>query len=180
MDKRRRSGLTVLELLITLAILGILMGVGYIAMRPNHALITAQEMQAMMRTARFEAVRLTRPIEVVWEEVDGVWTIQAYVLEPRDGNNNFDITKQPKCEKDRVVGSEVFKEFSNKSSFSAAKSVNEIDSDKGTIYWLPNGTAWLCNTHEQVNGSLELKISAGNQSARVSFVGSYDVEVKRP
>ena len=177
---RHRSGLTVLELLITLAILGILMGVGYIAMRPNHALITAQEMQAMMRNARFEAVRRTRPVEVAWKEVDGVWTIQAYVLEPRDSNNNFDITKQPKCEKDRVVGSEVFKEFSNKSSFSAAKSV-EIATGDYAVYWLPNGIAWHCDTDppHPINNDLKMEITSGSQSVTVGFVGAFDVEVVR-
>src|SRR5690625_3553822 len=102
MNLRDRGGITILELLIVVAILGILMAVGFVVFKPNHAQLAAQEFQAMMRQARFEAVRLTRPVEVTWGSEDSQAFIEAYVLEPHTSSGAFDINKQPVCGDDHV------------------------------------------------------------------------------
>ena len=62
--RQRRLGATLLELLIALAIFGIVTGMGALGLRPPPARLAANALQAAVQQARFEAIRATRPMVV--------------------------------------------------------------------------------------------------------------------
>lgn len=191
MNLRHQSGITILELLIVVAILGILTAVGVVMFKPNHAKLAAQEFQAMMRQARFEAVRLTRPIEVTWGNRDGKIFIEAYVLEPTaKDSNTFDINQRPVCGADghRVLNeAAITKDFQVKSSYLSGSDVR-ISPDLGfspSVYWLPNGLVFWCDPLDPNKryGAPHLPAKGEGftfgDSVTVGFVGAFDVEVGR-
>lgn len=196
MNLRDRGGITILELLIVVAILGILMAVGFVVFKPNHAQLAAQEFQAMMRQARFEAVRLTRPVEVTWGNRDGKLFIEAYVLEPTaNDSNDFDINQRPVCGANghRVLNeAPITKDFQVKNSYLSSGDM-KIHPDYGyhpSIYWLPNGLAYWCDPavglerygapHLPVKDSdkeFEFITDSRRKPVKINFVGAFDVEV---
>lgn len=178
MNLRHQSGITILELLIVVAVIGILTTVGVVMFKPNHAKLAAQEFQAMMRQARFEAVRLTRPVEVEWGvDANRKAFLNAYVLEPTT-NAMFNINQRPVCGSDRVESdSSITDDFAIKQAFgNHGRDGIRFDPEGGNVYWLPNGIVFDCETNVQVT-ELSFLISDGSNETNLHFVGSYDVKV---
>ena len=61
-------GFSIIELLIALSILGILLGIGAALVRTPSASLYANDIRALIQQARFEAVKLNRPVAIVWNE----------------------------------------------------------------------------------------------------------------
>lgn len=60
----RRAGLSIVEMIVILAILGVLIGIGAPLLRTQHSRIVANSVQATVQQARFEAIKRNRPIAV--------------------------------------------------------------------------------------------------------------------
>jgi len=65
---RSRSGFTAIEVIVALAIAGVLMGIGAATLRPPAARLAASASASFVQQARFEAIRSNRPVVV---RVDG-------------------------------------------------------------------------------------------------------------
>ena len=61
----RERGLTAVEIIVALAILGILVGVGAARMSPSPARLAANTVQATVQQAKFESIRRNRPLVVI-------------------------------------------------------------------------------------------------------------------
>lgn len=64
---RSRGGVTLVELLIVLAIVGILFSLGAFLVPPPSAAVFARDAQSLYQQARLEAVKRNRPVAVVWD-----------------------------------------------------------------------------------------------------------------
>ena len=60
----RRAGFTVIEMVLVLAVLGVLLSVGGLSMRTPAARTAANATQSFVQQARFEAVKTNRPVVV--------------------------------------------------------------------------------------------------------------------
>ena len=62
-----RLGLTLVELLVVLALLGVLLSLGAFLVPPPSAAVFARDAQSLYQQARLEAVKRNRPVAVVWD-----------------------------------------------------------------------------------------------------------------
>lgn len=74
-QRRTQPGLTIIEMLIVLAILGILLAIAIPNLRPPAAQLAANSVQAFVQQARFEAIRLNGEVGVTFE--NGRFTSRA-------------------------------------------------------------------------------------------------------
>jgi prepilin-type N-terminal cleavage/methylation domain-containing protein len=65
-----RCGFSLIELLIVIAILGILLALAF-SLRAPVASVFARDVQALYQQARLEAVKRNRPVAVVWDAAAG-------------------------------------------------------------------------------------------------------------
>jgi prepilin-type N-terminal cleavage/methylation domain-containing protein len=96
----RQRGMTLLELLVGLAILMLTVLIGFPALQKTIARAqlegTAQEMMAVMRQARLEAVKRSRPVVVVLEAGEG--RMRAFIdFHDALGAANSDLLFTPKA-----------------------------------------------------------------------------------
>ena len=69
--RRTRGGFSLLELLMALSVLGVLAAIGVAAFPPQGARAYANDLRALIQQARFEAVKRSVPVAVVWSASDG-------------------------------------------------------------------------------------------------------------
>lgn len=62
-----RAGFTILELVVGLAIIGILSAIGAATFAPQGARAVSNDVRAIIQQARFEAVKRNVPVAVVWD-----------------------------------------------------------------------------------------------------------------
>jgi type IV fimbrial biogenesis protein FimT len=58
------AGFTLIEMVLTLAILGILMGIGAMSLRPPSVRTASNSVQSFVQQARFESIKTNRPVVV--------------------------------------------------------------------------------------------------------------------
>ncbi len=62
--RRSQAGLTLIEVVITLAVLGVLLGIAIPNLRPPALRLATNSVQAFLQQARFDAIRLNGPVGV--------------------------------------------------------------------------------------------------------------------
>ena len=75
---RASTGLTVVELLVVIAIAGILAVLVGTQLRTPAVRAAANEYRALLQQSRLEAVKLNRPVSVVWDALAGQFDVRAY------------------------------------------------------------------------------------------------------
>jgi type IV fimbrial biogenesis protein FimT len=86
MRQKAKSGITLLELILVMAILGILLSIGPFLL-PRHGFAVRQEagsISRLVKWARFEAVRRNVHVGV---RVSGTEGFEAYTFDPVDGTS---------------------------------------------------------------------------------------------
>ena len=71
MKKKSSAGITILEVLVVVAIIGILATVGAFGLRTPSTRLAANDYQALLQTARTEAIKRNRAVSVVWDASEG-------------------------------------------------------------------------------------------------------------
>jgi Tfp pilus assembly protein FimT len=122
---QREAGLTTLELLVALAIVGALIAAGTLLLRPPAATLFASELRALVQQARLEAVKRNAPVAVVFEASGGRFVTRA---DPAAGGCVGGVTLAER----RV------------SDHPRVTLTTEL-SDGGGLLWLPSGLARACD-----------------------------------
>ena len=78
---RRRAGVTLLEILLTMAVLSVLSGIGFTSLRSPDASLYARHASEVLGEARFHAVARTADVVSYWDADAG-----ALVLRESDGS----------------------------------------------------------------------------------------------
>jgi prepilin-type N-terminal cleavage/methylation domain-containing protein len=67
---RRRLGVSLIEVIVAIGIIGILASIGIARINAPDARLFANDVKAMLEQARYEAVRRHTPVAVVWSGID--------------------------------------------------------------------------------------------------------------
>lgn len=124
---RANSGFTAIELLIAMGIMGILIGIGVVALRPPASRLAAQDFQALLQEARMEAIKRNRPVSVHVDVDDGTVLVRASTL-----------TTNVSCEGSATQIGEL--EVSSYRGVAAQTTMANAQ-----MLWLPNGRSQRCN-----------------------------------
>ncbi len=150
------GGFTLIELLIVLAILGIFLGLGSLALRPPSVQTAADSMGAFIQQARFEAIKRNRPILVR--------TAEERLLLSEAGNAEI-----IDC---AVSGPEL-----RTLKLAEFRGV-EIEPVGRLFAWLPNGEVRGCADPMLTSGNVMIRVSDGNKTATVVVGGAGQVSVE--
>jgi Tfp pilus assembly protein FimT len=73
-----KAGLSLVEVLVTLGVLGILLGFGFTLLTPPESRLFTEELKSFLEQSRFEAVKRQYPIAVVWDANTKIFTASVY------------------------------------------------------------------------------------------------------
>lgn len=154
--KSRSTGFTVLEIVLVVGILGVLLGIGVVALRPPAIRSYTESIRALMQQARFEAIKLNRPVLVVWDE------------ESREFQSSV-ATVGALCSPETVLVRAAASDYGNL----------QVGFPEGAVslLWLPNGQARDCQSMGPFP-TLIATVSDSSQSrdVRVSITGRVTIE----
>lgn len=158
MKTQRIHGFTLLETLIVVALVGTLLGVGFVSFRRPAVRAFTNDVRALMQQARFDAVKRNRPVLVQWVAGD-------------DGDDAFQsslATIGSLCTADQTLGSAGMADYGDLTVM--------FPSGQVALLWLPNGQARNCTLGSFP--SLIAEVTDGNvtQDIRVSVTGRVTIE----
>lgn len=147
---KRLRGVTVLELLLAIAILGILVAIAAPMLQPPAASLFANDLRITIQQARHEAIRRNRPVAVVWTMANQSFTTRVNEVSPRL--------------EDACAGPTVLR---TRSAVTYPRLTVTSDFGDGQgIVWLPNGQARRCDG--AALGSVSTQISDGRTTRTVT------------
>ena len=150
---KRASGFTLIELIIVLAIIGILAAIGIGSVRPPEARLLANDYRAMVQQARFEAIKRNLPVAVV---LNG----QEYItLVKNDAAINCTTTNSAQL---RVKRADEYRNVQ----------ISNVTGTGNGIVWLPTGLARNCsNTLPTGAGTATFSSGSSSVSVNISQAG---------
>lgn len=132
--KRVQAGFTLLEMLIVIAIMGILLALGVPMLRPPSAYLFATDLKAMIQQARFEAIKRNSPVAVIWDSTDKTFTTR------------FDAANTTFADPSTACTSTSPPLNTKRASDYRNLSISTNMSGNG-IVWLPTGSARECSNN---------------------------------
>jgi len=149
-----RSGVTLIEFIIVLSVLGILLGIGASSFRSSESRLYANDVRALIQQARFEAVRRNVPVAVVWDAADAAFlTVLG--------------TDADRCDASTVL---------NTATATTYRQVEvDIEFDDGLV-WLPSGNARSCGLGAFSNVIAIISDRYGSRTVTVTLTGRVSIE----
>ena len=135
-----RRGFSTIELLIVLAIVGLLAAVLFPRIRPPEARLMANEIKAMLQQGRYEAIKRNQPVAFVWLADESSF---------RTRYNSSSQTVAAACVGDREIARKDLSDYRNVAV--------DVDILTGGIVWLPTGQARTCTGGPMVTGYVEVE-----------------------
>lgn len=153
----RRSGVTLVELLIALGIFGILSSLGALGLRSPPARLAANAVQAAVQQARFEAIRANRPMVVAID----VGTRTVRVSSATDAATVA-------CGSATLVRTVPYAEDSRAT----------VDAGSFPIVWLPSGQPRSCDGTPVTLAGVAVGVSDGYRNLTVNVGAGGEVVVR--
>ena len=110
-----RAGFTVIEMMLVVAIIGILLAVGFVQLRAPSTRLFANDLKAQLQQAKFEAVKRNAPVAVAWDGGAQSFSTRfdtaasdpcngATVLAVSESERTSQFSKQQRCSEHRRHG----------------------------------------------------------------------------
>jgi prepilin-type N-terminal cleavage/methylation domain-containing protein len=153
-----RSGLTLIEILVVVAIIGILAGISPLLIRPPAARVFANDVAFTIRRAHFEAIKRDVAVAVVWDAAN-------QRLETR-------ITKEG-----TYSCSDVSSSPPPRSHDARAYGTVTVTTNLGGngLLWFPNGTTRACDGNLAA-GTIVVRDARATVTVAISGTGSVEVQ----
>lgn len=147
---RDRSGFTALEMLIAVAIVGILLTVGFVRLSPPSSRLLSNDLKALIHQARYEAVKRNRPVAFVWQPDRNVFEVRV---------NNVSALVTAACTGTSVLGRKAVADYPN--------TTVTVGIPTNGFVWLPTGQGRACNGSPMV--SSDVQVDDGRSTLRVEI-----------
>jgi prepilin-type N-terminal cleavage/methylation domain-containing protein len=95
---QKKQGFTLIEMLVTLSILGIALGIGISFLKMPSSRLYANDLKAMIQQARFESIKRNAAVAVVWDSVAQNFTIRVLTDLTQPCSNGIQLKAQPLSE----------------------------------------------------------------------------------
>ncbi len=152
---KARLGMTLTELLVVLAVLGILAGIMAMSIRPSPARLAADAVLGVVQQARFDAIKTNRPIVIVLDSAAGEIAVRRATT-----SGAIDCSAgatQPV----RTLSLGEYRAVSLSGSVEA-------------FVWLPSGQPREC-TGGRLASTVEMTLSSGDSTRTVAVTGGGEV-----
>lgn len=123
----RRAGFSAVEILIVIAIVGILAGLSFAILRQPAARLYATDVRSAIQQGRYEAIKRNVPVAVVWNAADNAFEVRT--------DTGATPTFQSACSSATVLRSKATSEYPPVAVSSPANF---------GIAWLPSGVGQTC------------------------------------
>lgn len=165
--QRHNQGFTLIEMLIALAIIGVLMTLGIGQLRPPEARLFANGLKSQIVQARLEAIKRNRPVAVWWNSSANAFT--TLVMQDEDSTalpctsstSTSTLTTRLVTEYRNVTASNVF-------------------TSSGTtpaIVWFPNGLPRFCDNSALPTTNTTVRVADMRTTLYVRIAPAGRVEV---
>jgi len=154
-----QHGFSVIEMLIAVAIAGILLAVGVVNLQAPAARLFANDVKAQLEQARFEAIRRNAPVAVVWEPGASRFATR---LEPEELP-----TVGTTCTGSQVLQTRAPTEYRNVTV--------DVSEWPGGVVWLPSGQGRTCNGAPAIGGDISITDGRTTRVVEVSVGGRVSV-----
>lgn len=157
---RRSPGVTVLEMLLIIAILGILMAIAAPMLQPPAASLFANDLRITIQQARHEAIRRNRPVAVVWNVANQSFTTRVNEVSPRL--------------EDACTGPTVLRTRSA-ATYPGLTVSSGFGNGEG-IVWLPNGQGRRCDGTALIAVSTQISDGRTTRTVTTNMTGMVTIE----
>lgn len=157
-DAYQRHGFTVIEMLIAVAIAGILLAIGVVNLQAPSARLFANDLKAQIEQARFEAIRRNAPVAVRWEAAAGRFATR---LDPTS------TRVQDTCDGATVLVTRQLNEYRNVTV--------DVSDWTGGVVWLPSGQGRTCTGAPAIGGEIEVTDGRTTRVVAVSVGGRVSI-----
>jgi prepilin-type N-terminal cleavage/methylation domain-containing protein len=163
------QGFTLIEMLIVIAILGILMALGVARIRPPEARLFANSLKAQVVQAKIEAIKRNRPVSVLWNSTARSFTTLVMT--------NEDSTALP-CSTTSTTGMTTLT-TQRVSEYPRVQATNVFTSSvtASAVVWYPNGLPRFCNGSSLPTTNSSIRLSDQRQTLYVRIAPAGRVEV---
>ena len=159
-DMRPRHGFTLIEMLVTLAVVGIFFGIAAFNLRVPSAQLMSNDLQGFIYQARLQAVKYNRPVAIIWNGSTKTLSMRY--------NTSTGATLSNTCTSTTIIQSKSTNDYRNISMSSNASN--------NAMIWLPNGLLSTCNG--PATTPFEYIVSDGHNTRTVSISLAGKVKVE--
>lgn len=156
---RHRRGFTLLEVIITIAVLGVLFGLGIMSFSQPRARLYSDQVASQIRQARIEAIKRNRPIAVTWDAATS-----RFLTRHDTANTTFANT---------CTGAEILAESAS-TEFGPVTVTHTLPNNG--IVWLPNTLLRSCGG--PAAGTVTISIDDSNDTRVISISSAGEVNVQ--
>lgn len=154
----RSSGFTLIDLLIVLAVVGILSAIGAMSVRSNNSRLFANDARQLVQQARYESIKADVPVSVIWSAAD------AELVSFLDEGGNCSLPAAESTDKVGTARTADYPALDVRSSFPGAT-------------WYPNGIPRACDG-SVLNESRALQIDDGRNVRSLSLTVTGEVVIR--
>lgn len=157
---RRLHGVTMLEMLLIIAILGILIASTAPLLQPPAAALFANDLRIAIQQARHEAIRRNRPVAIVWTSAD-----QSFTTRINEGNPTLGAA----CAGATLLNTR------SAATYPRLAVSSGFGNGQG-IVWLPNGQGRRCDGTALIAVSTQISDGRTTRTVTTNMTGMVTIE----